>query len=291
VKTTIKRIVDRLRRGGARLHRRVAPSGTSRARDPRSGAAADATGSTIYDDRALRFRAHTVSGVDPRLLDAGGLEEAFKIRLAKLPGATREAGVLVERRYTGRGYRVPAEHRDASLLTFIAYDEGRIVGTVGVRVDSPRGLSASELYPDEIDALRLAGHRVCEFTRLAVDTTIAGKPVLASLFHTAYLYAAILCGCTHAVIEVNPRHASYYKRALRFDAIGPERMNRRVMAPAVLLCASFANIADGIARFAGRRDTRGARNSLFAHAFSRDEAQGVLQRLRALTPQTGHLRG
>ena len=46
----------------------------------------------------------------------------------------------------------------------------------------------------------------------------ASKPVLAGLFHTAYLYASRLhSGCTHAVIEVNPRHVVFYGRALRFD--------------------------------------------------------------------------
>src|SRR5207248_3678399 len=147
-----------------------------------------------------------------------------------------------------------------------------------LRLDSPRGLSADDLYKDEIDALRAAGHRVCEFTRLAVDTTTASKPVLAGLFHTAYLYAAVVSGFTHTVIEVNPRHVSYYKRALKFEQIGPERMNRRVMAPAVLLCAAFETIADGVTRFAGRPDVPGAKSSLFLYGFPPNDEYGVLQR-------------
>ncbi|MGH8799171.1 MAG: N-acyl amino acid synthase FeeM domain-containing protein [Casimicrobiaceae bacterium] len=46
---------------------------------------------------------------------------------------------------------------------------------------------------------------------------------------------------THAVIEVNPRHVAFYGSALKFGAVGPERMNSRVQAPAVLVCASFAD--------------------------------------------------
>jgi hypothetical protein len=247
----------------------------------------DVTGQTIFGDRALRFRTLTLSQVDLTLLEnASGIDGAFKIRLAKQPGATREAGVLVERRYAGRGYQIPAAQRDPSLFTFLAYDEGQIVGTVGVRLDSPRGLSADDLYKEELDALRAAGHRVCEFTRLAVDTTTASKPVLAGLFHTAYLYAAVVSGFTHTVIEVNPRHVSYYKRALKFDQIGPERMNRRVMAPALLLCAPFASIADGVARFAGHPDVPGAKTSLFLYGFSPKDEYGVLQRLRTLVAGT-----
>ena len=104
------------------------------------------------------------------------------------------------------------------------------------------------------------GRQICEFTRLAVDKNAASKPVLAGLFHTAYLYASVIRGCTHAVIEVNPRHVAFYGRALRFDPIGEERMNRRVNAPAVLLCAPFAT-AEGIAQ---SRASRGARRRALA---------------------------
>ena len=105
----------------------------------------DVTGQTIFGDRPLRFRTLTLSQFDLELLqNASGIEGAFKIRLAKLPGATREAGVLVERRYAGRGFQIPASQRDPSLFTFLAYDEGLLVGTVSVRFDSPRGLSADD---------------------------------------------------------------------------------------------------------------------------------------------------
>ena len=93
---------------------------------------------------------------------------------------------------------------DPNLSTFLAYDEGRMVGTVSVRLDSPSGLSSDRLYPEELAGLRRAGHKLCEFTRLAVDSKSASKPVLAGLFHTAFLYASRLHGFTHAVIEVNP---------------------------------------------------------------------------------------
>src|SRR5213076_1695759 len=63
----------------------------------------------------------------------------------------------------------------------------------------------------------------------------ATKRVLAGLFHTAYLYASKLCGYTHAVIEVNPRHVAFYGKELGFNPIGTERLNTRVNAPAVLL--------------------------------------------------------
>ena len=75
---------------------------------------------------------------------------------------------------------------------------------------------------------------------------------------------------------------AFYGRALSFDRIGEERMNKRVEAPAVLLCAPFAVIADGLKRFAGRPDVPGAGRSLFVYGFPPDEEAGVLNRLRGL---------
>lgn len=243
----------------------------------------DITGQTVFDDRPLRFRSLTLTEADvPALEDASAIEGAFKIRVAKRTGARRDAWSLVERRYTGRGYTIPGRKPKTNVFTFIAYDEGQIVGTVGLGVDTGKGLSADQLYRPEIDALRAKGWRICEFTRLAVDRTAASKPVLAGLFQTAYLYAAVICGYTHAVIEVNPRHVVFYGTALKFEPIGPERINRRVNAPAVLLCASFAAIADGLAKCAGKPPAPGTRRTLFHHGFPPKEEQGVLKRLREL---------
>ena len=241
----------------------------------------DITGQTVFDDRPLRFRSLTLTEADvPALEDASTIEGAFKIRVAKRTGARRDAWSLVERRYTGRGYTIPGRKPKTNVFTFIAYDEGQIVGTVGLGVDTGKGLSADQLYRAEIDELRAKGWRICEFTRLAVDRTAASKPVLAGLFQTAYLYAAVIRGYTHAVIEVNPRHVVFYGTALKFEPTGPERINRRVNAPAVLLCASFAAIADGLAKYAGKPPAPGTRRTLFHYGFPPEEEQGVLKRLR-----------
>ena len=243
----------------------------------------DSSGETVFDDRALRFRSLTIAEADLGALEApAGFHNGFKIRVAKLSGRRREAGTLVERRYSGRGYTIPSLNQDPHLSTFIAYDEGVLVGTVSVRLDSEKGVSADDLYRAEVDSLRNAGARLCEFTRLAVDRTAASKPVLAGLFHTAYLYSAVIRGYTHAVIEVNPRHVAFYGRALNFQPIGDERMNTRVHAPAVLLCVPFATIAEGLAKYAGTPDVPGAGRSLFVYGFPPEDEPGVLNRLRGL---------
>lgn len=241
------------------------------------------TGETIFDDHSQRFRNLTLQPPEPATLDgAAEFAGGFKIRVAKLAGRRREAGVLVQHRYTGRGYTLPTGGPDPHLATFLAYDDGQLVGTVSVRLDSEKGLAADDLYHEEVERLRQATCRLCEFTRLAVDKAAASKPVLAGLFHTAYLYAAVIQGFTHAVIEVNPRHVTFYRRALDFQPIGPERMNRRVNAPAVLLGVRFATIEEGLRRYAGKRESGGGSRSLYPYGFPPDEAAGVLARLRNL---------
>jgi len=243
------------------------------------------SGLTVFDDRALRLRSLTLlteNGASTEVDDPGALPGAFKIRVAKREGFQRAAGTLVERKYSDRGYDTPLPKPDPHLFTFVAYDEGQLVGTVSIRLDSEQGLGADDLYKDEIDVLREGGCKICEFTRLAVDVAAVSKPVLAGLFHTAYLYAGEVHGCTFMVIEVNPRHVPFYRRALGFEPIGPERLNRKVNAPAVLLCASFESIADGLKRFGGKHQQFPQERSLFPHGFAPHEEAGILLRLNAL---------
>lgn len=212
----------------------------------------------------------------------------FKVRLAR-SRALYDAGALVQRRYAYRGYDTPntAGEGDPQLITFVAYSQGVVVGTVSIRLDMPgiRGLAAETLYPDEIAKIRDAGGRICEFTRLAVDTEASSKPILAALFHTAYLFASKVRGYDCAVIEVNPRHVIFYRRALKFDVIGTERLNRRVNAPAVLLCVSFDAIQQGLERYAGHLDLATKTHTLFPYGFPPEEESGVLRRLQSLQDQ------
>lgn len=286
MKESIRKIVGKLR--GQVAGPTSAPDKRKRPRRhpasaiPLHGMGHTKTGQTVFDDRALRFRSLTLAEPDfPSLSRLSTLKGAFKIRVAKRIHVHlhRDAVALVQKKYAGRGYVVPVGKRQRRVLTFLAYDEGLIVGTVGVGADSDKGLSADELYRADIDRLRAEGCRVCEFTRLAVDRTAASKPVLAGLFHTAYLYASKICGYTHAVIEVNPRHIAFYGKELKFHPVGPERLNQRVHAPAVLLCASFETIAQGLAKYAGKSPPPGTRRTLFHYGFPPEEEKGVLKRL------------
>ncbi len=204
----------------------------------------------------------------------------LKIRAANSAGQRSSASILVNRMYSARGYlsaAAPGEEKPPHQMTLAATERGQTVGTLTIGFDHAGGLLADDLFKRELDALRAQGDRVCEFTKLAMDDTAKSKSkqALASMFHVAYIYAHRLHRFTTLVIEVNPRHVAYYERMLGFRAIGEERLNRRVNAPAVLLKLEFLDLQAAIG---GSRDGK----SLFAHAFSVQEEAAIVGRLHGL---------
>jgi hypothetical protein len=250
----------------------------SRAAERGAALPSDRTGWTVHRDIALRRRQVPVGAHET----SGGEIGAFKIRLAGSLAARRDASFLVRQRYASKGYRTSAAGVASAIWTFAAYDEARLAGTVSLRLDSPEGLAADGLYRAEINAIRREGLKVCECTRLAVDTSRLSQPVLAGLFHTVYLFARRIRDFDFLVIEVNPRHVGFYHRSLGFEVVGDERHNARVDAPAVLLGMPFSAIADHLRRHAGGASRGPAARSLYAHGFSAAEEAGVLSRLRLL---------
>jgi hypothetical protein len=289
LRRTIRNIVRKLRR--EKTGDSTAPELPRRRRAvARAKIGADVTGQTVFSDRPLNFRSLTVTEVDiPTLQSRTATEgDAFKIRVARRR-TRRDATTLVQEKYEARGYAAAFAVGKPRVLTFVAYDVGRVVGTVSVGMDADEGLFADGLYRPEIDAMRARGWRVCEFTRLAVDRNAASKRVLAGLFHTAYLFACKIRGCTHAVIEVNPRHVLFYGKELKFEVVGPKRMDPRVNAPAVLLCVAFDAIAKGLAGGAGKHAPAGTKRTLFHFGFPPTEEAGILHRLRELVAERGRV--
>lgn len=233
-----------------------------------------------------------------RLLTASLLRNVSPSRLsigvADTVGQRREASVLVSKMYGWRGYKTEAldtnsrpdekrAHHDAlpSGVTLIAFLGQRLVGTLTVNVDSPAGLACSELYPDEVARLRAEGARICEFTRLAVDGAEHSTQLLAMMFHVAFIYARQLRGGTDLLVEVNPRHAAFYRRMLDFAQLGPQRVCPRVNAPAVLLGLRLEHAEQQIARFGGSDEIARGVRSLYPQGFLPEEIARIARRLAA----------
>jgi hypothetical protein len=214
-----------------------------------------------------------------------------KIRSADSSGRRGSASVLINRMYATRGYRsspLPVE-RDPTRITLVASEHDEVIGTITVGFDSETGLHVDDLFAAEVDKLRRAGRRVCEFTKLAVDTALRSKRVLAALFHVSYIYSHLLMRYDNLLIEVNPRHVRYYRSMLGFRAIGEPRLNLRVNAPAVLMSLDFAHVRAQIAKYGGKPQYSMLVRSLYPYAFSPVEESGIVGRLRSVdvSPRPG----
>lgn len=226
----------------------------------------------------LRRLSHRPADLD--ISDAVHEGAEFRIRLADTRGERSKAGLLINKMYSWRGYQTePAAGLAVrpNQISLVASRDDAVFGTITVGLDSNEGLLVDELYSDEIDVFRAQGRAVCEFGKLAVDPKLGTKDVLAALFHLAYMYAHRLNGVDDIVIEVNPRHVAYYKRMLGFTQLGPQRVCKRVNAPAVLLHLPCRYAAEQIARYGGHQTAEG--RSLYSYVFSSKDEQGLCDRL------------
>ena len=211
------------------------------------------------------------------------VQELFKIRLADNEGRREAAGLLVKRRYAWRGYEVGTLYGvNPNRITLSATNRDEIVATIAVGLDSIAGLFVDTLYRREVDRIRAHDRKVCEFTKLAVEASLRSKPILAALFHIAYIHARRINLCTDLVVEVNPRHVAFYERRLGFSVCGAEKLDRRIGAPAVLLRLDLAFAERAIAEMGGRPDLAPARRSLYPYFFSPDEELAIERRLRTV---------
>ena len=121
--------------------------------------------------------------------------------------------LLIERMYSWRGLNLveSAVHTDRpDRITLLASEKGDVFGTVTLGLDGDASILAETLYPEEIAVLRKQGARLCELTRLAMDTQHNSREVLGALLHLVYIHGRLLHRATDVVIEVHPRHAPFY---------------------------------------------------------------------------------
>lgn len=207
--------------------------------------------------------------------------EKFRIKLAGSDDSRVDASVLIEKMYSWRGYSAN-DHADSvpNRITLNADFRGNVYGTITVHVDSSIGLICEKAFPDVVQSLRAQGRTLCEFGKLAVDQTVRSKRLLATLFHMVYVYSHRLHGCTDALIEVNPRHVSFYERYLEFHAVGSERHCERVGAPAVLMRLDFDITERRVAELGGRWRALPDEKSFYKYFMPANEEAKVVDLLR-----------
>lgn len=195
----------------------------------------------------------------------------FRIHLAQSAMHRRMASQLVHRMFSRRGYQsgssVPALESHLRTLVICGFDA--VMGTLSIGEEQPgQLLSVEKTFPDEVQALRDAGHRMCEFTKLAVEAATHPKELLGSLFHAAYRYAHRVHATETVLVEVNPRHVRFYQRSLGFKVMSGIRLNARVNAPAVLLALDLAYGVSEMERLGGRPHLAAVERSFYPYFLS-----------------------
>jgi hypothetical protein len=223
--------------------------------------------------------------IDPVASDdaAGALPfdlQEFNIRMANSEGRREAATMLLKKMYSWRGYSVETPPSvQPNTITLTADTAGKTVGTMTLCFDGGDGLPADATFKAELDTLRAQSRRLCEPSRLAIDKDTP-KRVFAALMHISYIYSHKMHMYTDYVIEVNPRHAVFYKRMLGFQDFGPERICERVDAPAVLLRLECQHMADQIQKYGGLFENAGKERSFYPFFFSSRDEIGIHHRLK-----------
>ena len=158
----------------------------------------------------------------------------------------RVSDSLVSDRYAWRGYgndpRGAADSSAQREVTLLAWSAADAVGTMTMGFNNGCGLLADQTYGEKLDAIRAKGRTVCEFTRFAVSSAADSKATISGLFDLSYVLGRKMLGVTDVVVEVNPRHVGFYRRAFGFQPISDVRTCERVNAPAVLLRLDVAEM-------------------------------------------------
>ncbi|MCK6472081.1 MAG: hypothetical protein L6R28_10075 [Planctomycetes bacterium] len=183
-------------------------------------------------------------------------------------------GELAEGRLVAPWDRAP------DTLTLLAGDDhGDAVATVSLVFDAANGLPCDAVFGDVLAELRAKNRRIVEVTRLAIgEAHLCSRQLLVRLFNWIYIHARRVRRCDDFVIEVNPRHVSYYRRLLGFEVLGEARPCPRVLgAPAVLLRLDLAYPEGEVQRVGGTGAAAGER-SLYPY-FLTDAAELSVERL------------
>ncbi|MCK6471756.1 MAG: GNAT family N-acetyltransferase [Planctomycetes bacterium] len=161
---------------------------------------------------------------------------------------------------------------------------GAPAGTVTLVFDAPAGLPCDAIFHEELSALRTRRRRLVEVSRLAIaDRFRHARALLERMINLIMLHTRCTQGYDDFVIEVNPRHAGFYRRFLGFEVLGAERPCPRVGgAPAVLLGLDLA-----VFERAMREPDSAGERTLYPRFLRGAEAAAAAARLaRELRPMT-----
>jgi hypothetical protein len=179
-------------------------------------------------------------------------ENQVSYKVASSPDERAEAFGLVYKAYLRAGLidenpfemRVTPHHLLPTTDVFLAQVRGVVISTVSLVADGELGLPMESIYRDELAELRGRGGRLAEVTSLADRRRYLSRtlPVFVSLMRLLG-QSARKRGIDRLLVAVHPRHAKFYQRFLKFEALGGQRSYPLVRNnPAVALTLDFERL-------------------------------------------------
>ncbi|MBW2735356.1 MAG: hypothetical protein JRH20_23475 [Deltaproteobacteria bacterium] len=217
-------------------------------------------------DKLIRMRAR------PRLC-ATPFDE-FQVSIAQTVEDHREAFRLVQIAYAWLGIesvdgpemRMTPQHVLPESTIFIVRDnEGRLVGTMTVTLDSDAGLPLDHDYPEELKDRRGPKRRLVEYGSLAVVARCKHRGVTTLLTMAANWFSLYHLRATDVVMGVHPKAAALYRALFNFQPLAAARDHVELEAPVQGMAQDLATLEDWFRPRYGCKSVDGM--SLHSHFF------------------------
>lgn len=227
----------------------------------------------------------------------------FHLSLATSTGDREAAYHLAYKIYREKAYvevnsseilTTPFDLVDDTMVLIVKH-KSKVVGTLTLLCQKELPLPIEKVFEEEISQLKLAGEKIVEVSRLAIDSEYRNeKEVLRLLLNHVFICTYHVMQYTSLVIEVNPHHVKFYEMLLAFRKISDEKPCPHVQnAPAVLLHLYLSKYREKLKECEKIRkaeaNTMKKDRSLYASFMSMDEeisaANNIREQFKGLTEE------
>ena len=188
--------------------------------------------------------------------------------------------------YFGKGYIKenenkwlvqPYDFNDETVILIVQDKNKKLAGSVTLVFDGDSKIPAEKTFSDELKVLKNSGNKMVELSRLVIAPEFRNsKEILVLLFNYLAIYAHHVKNYNCLIVEVNPRHKTYYKALLNFNELGGEKRCPQVQnAPGVLLYLPTSIYQSEVKRCGGLRNSDIKERSLYPY-FIKTEKEGLV---------------
>ena len=149
--------------------------------------------------------------------------------------------VYLEKGYVkenGNQWLIQTYDSSAETVIFVVKDRaGVIIGSATLVFKGSVELPIEKTFGKEIKKLNTPENEIGEVSRLVISSKHRNsKEILVLLFNYMFIYGFHVKHINSCIVQVNPRHKTYYKKLLKFEELSEEKLCPSVQnAPAVLL--------------------------------------------------------